>query len=135
MGELLRFKPRRGDADDIAIAASIFSHLAASGGVETRQAINVFRSDNPELTTTDLLAGFALARKVLALFQTLLIELARHLHACGSQPVLEALIAVDDGQPLDAVLEDFGRLPVRIYHEVGANEFPLNQFQLVKGRR
>jgi len=62
-------------------------------------------------------------------------HLARHLHACGSRPVLEALVAVDDGQPLDAVLEDFGRLPVRIYHEIGADEFPLNQFHLVKGRR
>ena len=75
MGELLRFKPRRSDADDIAIAVSIFSHLAASGGVETRRSVNVFRGDNPGLTTADLLAGFALARKVLALFQTLLIEL------------------------------------------------------------
>jgi hypothetical protein len=35
----------------------------------------------------------------------------------------------------NAVLEDFGRLPVRIYHEIGAHEFPLNQFHLVKGRR
>jgi hypothetical protein len=72
---ILQFKLRRSDANDIPIAISIFSHLAAGGGVETRQVVNIFRSDNPELTTADLLAGFALARKVLALFQTLLIEL------------------------------------------------------------
>jgi len=34
----------------------------------------------------------------------------RHLVACGERCVLEALIAVDNGQPLDLVLLDFERL-------------------------
>ena len=32
--------------------------------------------------------------------------LSKRLHAAGSRPVLEALIAVDRGQPLDDVLEE-----------------------------
>ena len=34
----------------------------------------------------------------------------KHLVACGERCVLEALIAVDNGQPLDLVLRDFERL-------------------------
>ena len=37
----------------------------------------------------------------------------KHLVACGERCVLEALIAVDDGQPLDLVLRDFERLSPR----------------------
>jgi hypothetical protein len=51
-------------------------------------------------------------------------RLCSHLHAAGPRPVLEALIAVDGGQPLDDVLEDFGRVPADIYHAVGASSFP-----------
>lgn len=43
-------------------------------------------------------------------------HLSRHLHAAGPRPVLEALLAVDNGQPLDEVLENFGRLPPELYH-------------------
>ena len=42
------------------------------------------------------------------------IELCEHLHAAGPRPVLEALLAVDSGQDLDEVLEDFGRIPAGI---------------------
>ena len=48
------------------------------------------------------------------------IQLCADLHAAGPRPVLEALIAVDSGQPLDDVLEDFGRIPVDICHAVDA---------------
>ncbi len=48
------------------------------------------------------------------------MRLCKHLHAAGPRPVLEALIAVDSGQPLDDVLEEFGRIPVDIYHAVDA---------------
>ena len=48
------------------------------------------------------------------------MRLCAHLHAAGPRPVLEALIAVDSGQPLDDVLEDFGRIPADIYHAVDA---------------
>jgi hypothetical protein len=48
------------------------------------------------------------------------IRLSAHLHAAGPRPVLEALIAVDSGQPLDDVLEDFARVPADIYRAVDA---------------
>jgi hypothetical protein len=52
------------------------------------------------------------------------IRLCDHLHSAGPRPVLEALIAVESGQSLDDVLEDFARIPVGIYHAVGASHFP-----------
>jgi hypothetical protein len=51
-------------------------------------------------------------------------RLAAHLHAARPRPVLEALIAVDGGQPLDSVLNEFGRVSVETYHAIGANDFP-----------
>lgn len=39
------------------------------------------------------------------------LDLARHLANCGGRPVLEALLAVECGQPVDSVLRDFARLP------------------------
>jgi hypothetical protein len=41
----------------------------------------------------------------------------RHLVACGERCVLEALIAVDNGQPLDLVLRDFERLHPDAYKQ------------------
>ena len=38
-------------------------------------------------------------------------HLCGRLHAAGPRPVMEALLAVHAGQPLDGVLEDFGRIP------------------------
>jgi hypothetical protein len=35
-------------------------------------------------------------------------RLCAHLHSSGPRPVLEALLAVEAGQDLDEVLEDFG---------------------------
>jgi hypothetical protein len=51
-------------------------------------------------------------------------RLSAHLHAAGPRPVLEALLAVEAGQPLDAVLEEFGRVPAATYRAVGAHAFP-----------
>jgi hypothetical protein len=63
-------------------------------------------------------------------------RLARHLHACGPRPLLEALIAVDSGQPLDHVLDDFGRLAPEIYRVVGADALPIDQpLAVLKGGR
>ena len=63
-------------------------------------------------------------------------NVARHVHAAGPRPVLEALLAVEQGKPLDAVLEDFGQaVPARVYHEVGADDFPVDSFQLITGGR
>lgn len=38
-----------------------------------------------------------------------------HLQKCGARPILEALLAVDRGQSVDAVLADFGRLEPETY--------------------
>ena len=51
-------------------------------------------------------------------------HLCTHLHSSGPRPVLEALLAVERGQDLDAVLEDFGRISADIYHALGASSFP-----------
>jgi hypothetical protein len=50
-------------------------------------------------------------------------HLCRRLHTAGSRPVLEALIAVESGQPLDDVLEDFARVPSSFYSILGASSF------------
>jgi hypothetical protein len=50
-----------------------------------------------------------------------------HLHAAGPRPVLEAILAVAAGQSIDAVLADFARVPVIIYHAIGANELPVDR--------
>lgn len=39
------------------------------------------------------------------------LDLARHLAGCGGRPVLEALQAVERGEPVDSVLAEFSHLP------------------------
>jgi len=51
-------------------------------------------------------------------------HLAKHLHRCGPRHVLEALIAIEAGQDLDVVLEDFARLQPETYASVGADRLP-----------
>jgi hypothetical protein len=53
------------------------------------------------------------------------VRQTRHLHAAGPRPTLEALLAVEAGESLDEVLADFARIPVSVYHVLGAEEFPL----------
>ena len=43
---------------------------------------------------------------------------AYHLQQCGARAVLEALLSVESGEPLEAVLSDFCRLPPATYHAV-----------------
>ncbi|SRR5258708_4849401 len=62
-------------------------------------------------------------------------HLARHLHQCGPRPVLEALLAVDSGQDLDVVLEDFARLQPDIYAAVGADTLPIDEVAIIGGGR
>ena len=50
-------------------------------------------------------------------------QLCKDLHASGWRPVMEALIAVENGQPLDDVLEDFARIPSSFYSILGASSF------------
>jgi hypothetical protein len=62
-------------------------------------------------------------------------RLVAHLAAAGTRPVLEALIAVEAGQPLDAVLTDFARLPTAAYRSVGADRLPMRSLAVIKGGR
>jgi hypothetical protein len=48
-------------------------------------------------------------------------RLVKHLWQAGARPVLEALLEVDAGRPLDEVLERFGRIPPHIYRTLGAD--------------
>lgn len=61
-------------------------------------------------------------------------RLVKHLVECGTRPVLEALIAVDKGQDLDEVLEDFARLQPETYEAVGADTLPIDRLVVVKGK-
>ncbi len=58
---------------------------------------------------------------------------ATRLHALGARPVLEALIEVADGKPLDSVLADFARLDPTIVRAFGGDAFPSAVFA-VAGR-
>ena len=50
-------------------------------------------------------------------------RLCKYLHAAGPRPIMEALIAVENGQPLDDVLEDFARVPSSFYRILAASSF------------
>jgi hypothetical protein len=52
-------------------------------------------------------------------------RLAAHLHACGPRPMFEAMLALEAGEALDDVLAAYGRLPVRVYHIMGADRLDL----------
>jgi hypothetical protein len=42
-------------------------------------------------------------------------------------------LALENGQPLDSVLEEFGRLPAKLFEEVGADLMPLDCVLLIDG--
>ena len=50
-----------------------------------------------------------------------------HIYAAGPRAVLEALLDVAAGKPLDDVLKAFGRIPVSIYHALGADELEIDR--------
>jgi hypothetical protein len=60
--------------------------------------------------------------------------LARHLHTCGPRPVLEALLAVEGGQSLDTVLEDYGRRPAELFEVIDADLLPIDVLFSIGGR-
>jgi hypothetical protein len=60
-------------------------------------------------------------------------HLARHLHACGPRPVLEALLEVEAGRPLDVVLADFARLPAELYRATSADVLPIDEIVVIEG--
>jgi hypothetical protein len=59
-------------------------------------------------------------------------HLARHLHSCGPRPVLEAPLVLEEW-PLNAVLEDFGRLPASPFKALGADLLPIDHLALING--
>ncbi len=74
MSKVLPFRnPRHVDID--ALSTAIFLHLAGSPGVEARTLVKAFRRRYPKLSTGDFLQGFALAKKVLNIFERLTVEL------------------------------------------------------------
>ncbi len=62
-------------------------------------------------------------------------RLVRHLVECGERPVLEALLAVENGQDLDLVLEDFARLAPELYEAIGADMLPIDEMSVIDGGR
>ena len=50
-----------------------------------------------------------------------------HLVASGPRPVLEALLEVAAGKPLDSVLRRYSKLPVSVYRAMGADIMPIHQ--------
>jgi hypothetical protein len=62
-------------------------------------------------------------------------RLGRLLIECGERPVLEALLAVENGQDLDQVLEDFARLQPDIYAAVGADAPSIDEVIVIEGGR
>jgi hypothetical protein len=60
-------------------------------------------------------------------------HLVKHLIDCGDRSVLEALLAVDAGQDLDAVLEDFARLDPEIFEALGADLMPIDSLIVIDG--
>src|SRR5262249_30302830 len=62
-------------------------------------------------------------------------RLARQLHDAGPRPVLEALIEVAAGVELDLVLNRYARIPVEIYHALGANRLAVDEVELIDGGR
>jgi hypothetical protein len=61
-------------------------------------------------------------------------RLAAHLHAAGPRPVLEALLEVESGHPLDDVLERYARIPVSTYRALGADRLTIDTLTVVRGR-
>jgi len=62
-------------------------------------------------------------------------RLVRHLIECGERPVLAAMLAIENGQPLDEVLEGFARLAPEVYEAIGADVMPLDEVAVIEGGR
>ncbi len=62
-------------------------------------------------------------------------HLVRQLHRCGPRMVLEALVHVEAGTPLDTVLEAICSLQPKDYAAVGADVLPIEKpLKLIGGR-
>ena len=59
-------------------------------------------------------------------------RLVAHLHAAGPRPCMEALLEGAAGGNLDDVLEAYRRIPVSIYHAIGADTLPIDRLTIIK---
>jgi hypothetical protein len=62
-------------------------------------------------------------------------RLAQHLFDCGPRSVMEAVLAIGAGEPIDDVLEDFARVPAGLFTAMGAREIPAPELSTVDGGR
>jgi hypothetical protein len=62
-------------------------------------------------------------------------HLIRLLHKAGPRPVLEALIEVNAGHEIDAVLERFASIPPQVYQEIGADRLAIDSVAVFNGGR
>lgn len=60
-------------------------------------------------------------------------ELAEHLRQLGARSILEALLEVERGEPVDSVLASFGTLSPSAVAAVGGNRFPPLPIYVVAG--
>ena len=61
--------------------------------------------------------------------------LVLHLHRAGPRGMLEAMLELEPGPRLDAVLGRYARIPVNIYHALGADQLPACTLTVIKGGR
>ena len=61
--------------------------------------------------------------------------LVLRLHRAGPRVVMEAMLELEPGPKLDAVLERYARIPADIYQALGADELPFHQLTIVRGGR
>ena len=62
-------------------------------------------------------------------------RLAGHLRSLGDRAIVEALIAVENGDSVDRVLVDFGRIDAGILRAVGGDRLPPLPIYAVGGAR
>ena len=61
--------------------------------------------------------------------------LVSKLRDAGARPVLEAILEVESGHSVDAVLERFAAIPAATYHKVGADRLAIDSVAVIDGGR
>ena len=78
MGAVLQFNLRRDRSQQIA--HTIFRHVADGAGVDANITVRKLLNEVPDLSNAEIVAGFAVAHKVLTVVQKLLLD---ELHGDG----------------------------------------------------
>jgi hypothetical protein len=60
-------------------------------------------------------------------------RLALRLHAAGPKAVFEAMLELEAGAPLDAVLEDYGCLDPEVLIALGGDALAIDEFGVIDG--